>query len=115
MSAEEWKPTAEGTTLGTEGPHGARIVRDESTERGTRIMLEEDPSRDFYVITSGIPEWLNYDRYFDAKDKASRAYEEMRGALLTLAAEVPLRRSPPGTKEIFDIGAKLTAFTVRFG
>ena len=45
MSAGEdgWRQTAGGTTLGSDGPQGGSISRDESTERGVRIPMTEAP------------------------------------------------------------------------
>lgn len=106
--------TAGGTTLGSDGPQGGFISRDESTERGVRILLEEDPSRGFWSVTCAIPEWFAYPRVFDSAEAANRAYEEMRGPLVELAEGVPLHRAKPGTDEAYAAGAKLSAFMTRF-
>ena len=109
-----WKPTAGGATIGQPGPEGGVIDRDESTSEGLRILLESDPARNFYSVTCVIPEWLVHPRFFDARGPADLAYEEMKAPLRELAAQIPFPRPPPGSKETWEAGAKLSAFTTRF-
>lgn len=111
---DQWVVTASGATIGQAGPEGGFIERDESTDRGVRILLEAEAERSFYSVTSYIPDWMAHPRFFDTRAAAEAAYEEMKQPLLELAAEVPELRPRPGAPETYAVGAKLAAFTVRF-
>lgn len=109
-----WEPTAQGATVGHDGPEGGFIERDESTPSGIRLIFEADASRSFYSVTCFIPDWLMHARFFDKREDALFAYEAMRVPLEELARALPERRPPPGHADTFAAGAKLAEFTVRF-
>lgn len=109
-----YEQTAGGATLGQEGPEGGTIVRDESTPRGVRILLEGDPGRSFYSVTCIIPDWLVHPRFFDAEGPAVAALEEMKAPLEALGRTLPEARPPPGHPDTWAAGARLTAFISRF-
>jgi hypothetical protein len=114
MSDEQWKPTAEGSTLGLEGAEGGTIVRDEEHPAGLRLTLEEDPARSFHALTCTVSGWLVHRRYFSSEAEAQAAWGEMRPALVALAAQLPAagpKGLDPTTREA---GAKLGAFLARF-
>lgn len=109
-----WSATASGSTLGQPGPEGGFIVRDESTAKGERLLLEEDPTRGFFVVVASIPRWLVHPRFFESSEAAARAFEDMKAPLLELSAKLPTTRPGPGTKELSAFGALLSEFVTRF-
>ncbi|MBX5484607.1 MAG: hypothetical protein IRZ16_22515 [Myxococcaceae bacterium] len=113
-TSEGWTQTADGSTLGQPGPEGGVIARDESAARGVRLLVEEDPSRTFYSVTAMIADWMAHARFFDNRADADRAFEEMKPALMELAAKLPEVRPPPADPETWRNGALLSAFVTHF-
>jgi hypothetical protein len=109
-----WQPFEGGSTLGLSGAQGGTISWDEEYGPEVRLTLEQDESRSFYALTCGVAGWLVHTRFFDSRDQAIAAFEQMRPALEELWSQLP-REDPRRSREAARVGGeRLSAFIVRF-
>lgn len=101
--------------VGSAGAQGGTVSRAErDPERGLALVLEEDASRGFWAVSARIDGWLLHTRFFDDGERAHAALEAMRSPLEALAATLPSGGPRPGTRDAFEAGPRLAAFTARF-
>jgi len=73
-----WYDFDEGYSIGTSGPDGGLIVRDEEHQSGARMTIEEDGSFAPFSITCGIYGWMFHTRYFPTESEAVEGFELMK-------------------------------------
>jgi hypothetical protein len=110
----DWTPTAAGSNVGQGGPQGAVITLDLQSERGVRLILEEDAARGLFSVTVSIPDWLMYARFFESDAAARQAVEQMQAPLDVLGEQLPVTRTPPGDPRTYASGARLAEFMARY-
>ncbi len=86
-----WYDFDDGFSIGTSGPDGGLILREEENRGEARITLEEDGSFSPFSITSGIYGWQAHTRYFSSKVEADEQYSRMKidlNRILELISEI---------------------------
>lgn len=87
-----WHPYDDGSTVGTSGSEGGRILRDEEHDCGIRITLEQGgvPGAP-YAITCGVYGLMVHTAYFGELTAADHAWSSMQAELLHICqlAEQP--------------------------
>jgi hypothetical protein len=78
IKGTNWYDYDEGYSIGTSGPDGGLIVRDEEHQSGARMTLEEDGSFAPFSITCGIYGWMFHTRYFSEESQAAEEFELMK-------------------------------------
>jgi hypothetical protein len=76
-----WYDFDDGFSIGTSGPEGGLIVRDEEHRDGARITLEEDGSFSGFSVTCGIYGWTVHTIYFSEEYEADKEFGKMKDDL----------------------------------
>ncbi len=96
-----WAPVDAGTSIGSCGSEGGRILQDEEHEAGARITLEEGGATAPFSITCGVYGVMFHTRFFPQRDEATLEYELMKVGLAALATSQ-------------DAGASVADFVLRY-
>jgi hypothetical protein len=74
-----WKPYNNGQSIGTAGPEGDKILRDEIRAVVARVTIKQSPN--YISVTCSIPGWIEHTRFFKEIEDAQRDYDQMKEEL----------------------------------
>ncbi len=111
----EWHVADQGQILGTIGPDGGVVLRDQLYGGGAHITLERDRSSNIpYGIVCAIDGWMVHTRYFSDLAEANEQYDEMQHALVRIAEIIPNEDDPEAEQQFSTIVAEIKTFIKRY-
>lgn len=85
----DWRPFSNGSTIGTPGSEGGRVLLDEEHTWGMRICLEQTGDSRF-AITCGVYGAMVHTCCFASDAHARAEYDKMKPRLVAISHALPL-------------------------
>ena len=101
-----WKPYNNGQSVGTDGPEGDKILKDEIKSIIARITIKQSPQ--YVSVTCSVPGWIEHTRFYKELTDAQREYDQMKEELAKIVQVIT------ATNDQLKVWDMISTFVRRF-